>query len=61
VVESVQTRRKVLPERTHGLSDWTWPFPQREGNPGAGAGMETDEEVSLNATNPRSEYPWAGT
>jgi hypothetical protein len=36
-----------LQQRTHGLSDWTGALPERAGDPGAGPGMETDEEVAL--------------
>ena len=39
--------RGFLPERAHGLSDWAGAFPQREGDPGAGSGMETDQEVAV--------------
>jgi hypothetical protein len=43
--------RGFLPERAHGLSDRARAFPQREGHPGDGAGVEADEEVALIATN----------
>jgi hypothetical protein len=42
--------RGFLPERAHGLSDRARAFPQREGDPGAGAGVK-HEEVARIATN----------
>ena len=42
--------RGFLPERAHGLSDRARALPQREGDPGAGAGVK-HEEVALIATN----------
>jgi len=36
-----------LPERTHGLSHRAGAFSQREGHPGAGSGMEANEEMAL--------------
>ncbi len=56
-----------LPKRTHGLSNWTGLFPERQGNPGTGAGMETDEEVALSPDDSepgrarRMRMNWAGS
>jgi len=34
-------------QRTLRLSDRAGPFPEREGDPGAGPGVEADAEVAL--------------
>jgi hypothetical protein len=39
----------LLPERSCGLPDRTRSLHERAGDPGAGPGMETDEEVALSA------------
>ena len=60
-------RSGLLPVHALGMPDRAGTFPEREGDPGAGSGMETDEEVALSPDDSEAgpvlqrRMNWAGS